>query len=114
MFYASDDLAEGVYAASGTPAVADVTYKLKLNGGWDGNKNYVISFTNNSSRKLDSVTVTLKVNGNVTGIDGNVTGIVNGATATVTFDNYGNGFAPNSTSSDVYMHVTGTGNFSVE
>ena len=110
----NEDMAEGVYAASGNPVSQLYSYALHLEGGWEGNKNYTISFTNNSSEKVDSITVTLKLIGNVTGIDGNVTAVINGNTATVSFDNFTNGIEANSTTTPTYMHVTGTGDFSVE
>ena len=110
----NEDMAEGVYAASGDPVSQLSSYDLQLKSSWEGNKNYDISFTNNSSEKVDSITVTLKLIGNVTGIDGNVTAVINGNTATVSFDNYKNGIEANSTTAPIYMHVTGTGDFSVE
>ena len=114
MMLVNDDLSEGVYAASGTPAAAEVTYTLKESATWEGNKNYDISFTNHTNKKIDSVTVTLKVHGNVKSIDGVVSGSVNGSTATITFNNYGNGIEANSTVGPVYMHVAGVGVFSLE
>jgi hypothetical protein len=59
------------------------------------------------------MSVTLTVSGKVTSIGGNVSGEINGSTATVTFNNYGNGFEANSTVGPIYMAVTGDGNFSL-
>lgn len=118
----NDDLAEGVYAASGT--VEDGTqgagtgpaasYTLQQTNAWDGNKQYDITFTNKKNEQVPSVTVTLKVKGSVTSIGGNVSGSVNGSTATITFNNYGNGIEANATVGPIYMAVTGTGDFSLE
>lgn len=115
----NDDLAEGVYAASGEASGASsetpvASYSLSLTNSWDGNKQYSITITNNTDETLSTISVNLKVNGNVTGISGNVSGTINGSTATVTFNNYGNGIAPNATYSGLYMAVTGTGDFSLE
>lgn len=114
MMLVNDDLAEGVYAASGAAVKKDITYSLDRCDAWDGNKNYYFSITNNSSKKVDSVTLTFKVNGTVNSIGGNVSGSVNGSTATVTYDNYGHGFEANSTVGNIYMHVTGVDPFSLE
>ena len=108
----NEDLAEGIYAASGTPA-ASATYTLTQTNAWDGNKQYNITFTNNSNQQLDSITVTVNVSGNVTGISGNVSGVINGNTADITFNNYGNGIEAGATIGPVYMAVTGTGEFSL-
>lgn len=111
-----NDLAEGVYAASGAPVTSDsgATYTLAQTNAWDGNKQYNITFTNHSSEKVDSVTVMLNVHGNVTSIGGNVSGAVNGNTAVVTFSNYGNGIEGGATVGPIYMAVTGTGDFSLD
>ena len=110
----TDDLAEGVYAASGASESGGATYTLKQTNAWDGNKQYDITFTNNSNEKVGSVTVTLKANGNVSSIGGNVSGTVSGSTASVTFNNYGNGIEANATVGPIYMLVTGNGDFSLE
>ena len=39
---------------------------------------------------------------------------MNGSTATVMYDNYGQGFEANSTVGNIYMHVTGVDPFSLE
>lgn len=118
----NDMLAEGVYTASGD--VADNTdqsgssssqsgnYTLKQTNAWDGNKQYDITLTNNSDKFVDSVSVTVAVKGNVTSIGGNVSGTINGSTATITSNNYGNGFKANE-SVTFYMAITGSGDFSL-
>lgn len=118
-----DDVAEGVYLASGTAqstgsgedsAKEAASYTLKQTNAWDGNKQYDINFTNNLDKKVDSVTVELKVKGKVTSIGGNVTGTINGSTAKVTFNNYGNGIEAKASTGNIYMAVTGEGDFSLE
>ena len=115
----NQETAEGVFMASGTQAGAPeerpaVDYGLSQTNAWDGNKQYDITFTNNSDEKVDAVSVTVKVNGNVTSIGGNVSGQINGATATITFNNYGNGIDAKTTVGPIYVAVTGTGDFSIE
>lgn len=113
------DLAEGVYAGSGDEVVQDaenqssVSYSLSVAAAWENNINYDITLTNNSDEKVDNVSVKLKVNGTVTKIDGGVSGTISGNTATVTYNNYGNGIGPNATVV-CYMHVEGVGEFSLE
>ena len=125
----TNEISEGIYAASGAAvdSVTDSTtnqetsssgnssasYSLKQTNAWDGNKQYDITLTNQSDKKVDSITVTVDVVGNVTSIGGNVTGTVKGNKATITSNNYGNGFAAN-TSATFYMAVTGTGEFSLK
>lgn len=104
----TDGLSEGVFAASG-----ERNYSLKQTNAWDGNKQYDITLTNTSDKKVDSVSVTVKVKGKVNSIGGNVTGVVNGNTATVSCNNYGNGFEAGK-SATFYMAVTGEGDFSLE
>ncbi len=105
---ADSELSEGVFAASGGYN-SPVYYQT---GSWDGNKQYNVTFTNSTNEKVDSVSVTIPVNGTVTGIDGNVTGVDNGdGTWTLIFNNYGNGIEANTTVPDIYVHVTGTGEF---
>lgn len=122
----NDDLAEGVYTASGlgefvepgssssSETSSQKPYTLTLTNAWDGNKQYDITFTNSSSEKVDSVSVTLKVIGTVTSIGGNVSGTINGNTAVVTFNNYGNGIEGDATVGPIYMAITGTGEFGLE
>ena len=112
----NDDMAEGVYAASGNPASSGSSYSLSLRNAddWNGVKDYDITFINNTSNAMSSITVTVKVNGTVTSIGGNVTGVINGTTADVTFNNYGNGIEANGTYGNIWMKVTGTGDFSLE
>lgn len=119
----NDMLAEGVYTASGD--TADNTeqtggstsqagsYTLTQTNAWEGNKQYNITLTNKSDKPVDSVSVTVAVKGNVTSIGGNVSGTVNGSTAAISSNNYGNGFKANE-SVKFYMAVTGTGDFSLE
>ena len=104
----NNDLAEGVYAASGSVSSGSSTYTLKQTNAWDGNKQYDITFTNNADHKLSCVTVEMKVRGTVTSIGGNVSGIVNGSTASITFNNYCNGIEANTTVGPIYMAVTGS------
>lgn len=109
---ANNELFEGVFAASGSyqPSYNQPVYNQT--NAWDGNKQYNVSFTNPTGEKVDSVSVTIPVNGTVTGIGGNVTGVDNGdGTWTLTFNNYGNGIDANTTVPDIYVHVTGTGEF---
>ena len=120
---ANDGLAEDVYAASGD--AADNTsqagnsssqangYSLEQTNAWEGNKQYNITLTNDSDKHVDSVSVTVKVKGTVTSIVGNVSGTVSGSKATITCNNYGNGFAAHA-SGTFYMAVTGSGEFSLE
>lgn len=100
--------------SSGGSSGTDELYSLRLDASWDGNKNYSITFKNPSSETVSSLTVELTAHGNVTGIDGNVTGepIGNGKWR-VTFNNYNNPIGGNVTLSDIYMHVTGTDDFSL-
>ena len=90
----------------------DASVSLTYENGWDGHRKYNITIKNNLDHKVDSITVTLKATGNVTGIAGNVTGTVNGDVVTITANNYGNGFKAEE-SQTFYMDVLGTGDFSV-
>ncbi len=124
----SADLSEGIYAASGAANAggntttsassgsgASYTYSLKQTNSWDGNKQYNITFKNNTDETINSITVTVKCHGNITSIGGNVTGFSNGdGTATITFGNYNNPISANSECKDIYTHVQGTGDFGLE
>lgn len=115
MLLVNEDLSEGVYADSGTPAMTETSYQLKMYNSWPGGKSYKIAITNNSAKTVDSVTVTLKVNGTVTGISSwNVSVTLSGSTAKVTFNNYGNKLEPYKTYGELDMQVSGTGEFSLE
>ena len=116
------ELFEGVYVYSGDPVVdgnidaPSVTYSLgeTHRDDWNHVKDYRITFTNNSDQTLSSITASVKVNGTITSIGGNVSGIVYGDHADITFYNYGNAIAPHSEVVCDYVHVTGTGDFSLE
>lgn len=128
-----DDLAEGIYAFSGDvyeeqleefvaeetapsaePTAGGASYSLVLTNAWDGNKQYDIIFTNESSEQVDAVSVTVSCVGTVTSIGGNVSAALNGDTAEITFNNYGNGIPANSSTEPVYVLVTGDGDFRIE
>ena len=115
----ADDVAEGVFMASGSATATpdktekSATYTIVKTNAWDGNKQYNISFTNNTNEKLSEISVTVTCVGNVTSIGGNVSGEIYGNTAKVTFRNYGNGIGPHQSYNDIYMSVTGTGDFDV-
>ena len=127
------DLAEGIYAFSGdvyeeqleqfvsensdTPSQnsgAGASYRLAQTNAWDGNRQYDFFFTNNSDQKVDSLTVTVSCNGTVTSIGGNVSGNVNGDTADITFNNFGNGIEGGATVGPIYVLVTGQGDFGIQ
>lgn len=109
------DEAEGVYLSSGANASTEkASYTIKQTNAWDGNRQYDMTFTNNTNEKVDAVTVKVKVKGEVTSIGGNVTGTVSGNTATITFNNYGNGIEANTTTGAIYVAVTGNGDFGLE
>ena len=129
----STDLSEGVFTASGMindpsltqgsgngepPQAAEITqasYSLALKNAWDGGQNYGITFTNNTDQNAPAISVIVTCIGTVISIGGNVEGVINGdGTAKVTFRNYGNGIASYGTYTDVYMSVTGEGEFSVQ
>ena len=131
----SDDLSEGVFTASGyisdavpteatagtgeveTPVTgtAASSYTLTETNSWDGNKQYAMTFTNNSDQDLPEISVIVSCIGTVTSIGGNVTGTLNGDnTATITFNNYGNGIARNGTYPDIYVAITGEGKFGIQ
>ncbi len=113
----TDDMFEGIYAESGAAVSSNndnAVYSLKQTNAWDGNKQYAVTFTNLSSERVDSVSVTMTAHGDVTSISGNVSGTVSGGQAVVTFNNYGNGIEGNAVCSDIYMAVTGTGDFWLE
>lgn len=116
MILVNDDLAEGVYAASGDVIESSgFSYSdLQLLEQWDGNKKYGISFHNDTDKKVDKVAVTLKANGAVTFVGGNVTGSVSGSTVTIVCNNYGNGIEAHSSVYIDYVLVQGTGAFSIE
>lgn len=128
-----EDLAEGIYAMSGDVyeeqldefvsenasapsqnSESSAGYELTPSETWDGNRKYDMKFTNNSSEKVDSITVTVSCYGTVTSIGGNVSGVVNGDTAEITFNNYGNGINANETVGPTYVLVTGVGEFGIQ
>ncbi len=119
------ELFEGVYAESGyeevvndIPAAADEvesdSYTLTQTNAWDGNKQYDISLYNNSDQRVGAIVAVVKVIGTVTSIGGNVTGIVQGDSARIIFNNYGNMIEPHTQYGPVYMAVTGEGEFGLE
>lgn len=118
-----DDVAEGIYLASGSAqnsasgsdgGNSGITYTLEQTNAWDGNKQYNITFINNTDKKVDSATVILKVKGKVNSISGNVTATLDGSRAVVSFNNWGNGIDANASTGSVYMAVTGEGDFGLE
>ncbi len=116
----NDDMAEGVYAASGDPASAgsDFSYTLIVRessiGEYYSRVSYGLTLTNNGSEAVPSITVTLSVTGDqVSGVfidasapSGSVSW--NGSTAAFTFDNWGAGFQPGG-SGEVGVAVSGKG-----
>lgn len=112
----NNDLAEGVYAASGGGQIsgptANGTYYLKKQESWSGNTKYNVDITNTSSEKVDAVTIVIGLQGTIDQVGGNISNpIIGGNTLTVTFDNYGHGFEANETVNDVYLWVHGNGNY---
>lgn len=128
----SNDLSEGVFTASGyiSDAVPEATagtgevptpetggasagsYTLNQTNAWDGFKQYDLSVTNNTDQDMTEISVIVGCEGTVTQIVGNVTGVVNGdGTATLTFNNYGNGIAAYGTYNNIYLQVAGQGEF---
>lgn len=110
----NNDLAEGVYAASGAGAVGNGAYSLKEVAAWSQNKQYDVDFTNTSSEEVDSVTVVMTIHGDVYSITGNISATITGNTVTVTYNNHGNGLKPNETISKVYLLAQGNGDFYLE
>jgi len=111
-----DSVSEGVYMASGAGSESDsssFSYSLNTTAAWDGHRNYDITLKNNTGSKVDSITVKVKKNGNVTSVGGGVTGAIEGDYVTITSNNWGNGFEAG-TSASFYVAVTGTGEFSLE
>lgn len=109
---ANDELSEGVYTASGSAlGTANYSFAERVNPSWTTGKNYDFTITNQSDRPVDSITITVPIAGDITGISGNATAVINGdGTATITFDNYNNGFEPSETVG-FWMQVTGNGDF---
>ncbi len=108
-------VSEGVFAASGDSSGSGegVTYTVNQTNAWDGHKQYDIYVTNNTSEKLDSVTVEIPVSGDVTYIGGNWnTAVVSGSVALLTSNNWGNGINAGDTI-QVYTEVMGNGDFSL-
>ena len=119
MIFVNEDLSEGVYAASGSPATTGITYNLRFNGvtgnGWE---QYIINFTNNSDTFIGTATVTLTATGNVEIVkfqgDGEKEGVVNLPFVTLTCTNNTNGFKAHTTSKDFLLQVKGNGVFSLK
>lgn len=108
----NDELSEGVYTASGDASdIANYSFSERINPSWTTGKNYDFTITNQSDRPVNSITITVPIAGDITGISGNATAVINGdGMATITFDNYNNGFEPNETIG-FWMQVTGNGDF---
>jgi hypothetical protein len=118
MILANEELAEGVYAASGDTAVstgsANVSYSLKDRAAWDGNRQYDIYLTNNSSETVHNASVTVSVNGTVTSITGyNLSVVRNGDKAVITYSDDDHGIAANTTTGAFTLWLTGQGDFSL-
>lgn len=110
----NSDLAEGVYTASGATGGS---YNIGEAYSGNGVKEYSLSITNTSGEWVDSISVTVPLYGDVTAIHGTKVDIVcvnNGnGTATVSFNNHGNGISPHETIGSIPVRVEGTGDFGI-
>lgn len=96
----------------------DVSYSLSVTNAYNSTKQYGITFTNNTSSKIDTAVVVLTVTkGEVVSVEGNVTGTISAdkKSITISFNNYGNGINAKSSTGSIYMSITGTdGSFDVK
>jgi hypothetical protein len=118
MILTNEELAEGIYAASGdaVAGTAGVTYDLGALNAWDGTKVYNnISITNTSEQKVDSLTITLTIHGTVTSVisNGSLDVTVSGNKIIASTNNWGRGFEANQTVGNFYLYIQGTGDFSI-
>ena len=122
------DLMEGVYAYSGDlteeelqefitdePIVEDtsVSYSIDSANYYPGGCNYTFTVVNYSAEKADSVVFTVRISGTIQSLGGNGSAVINGDTADIYFDNYGNGLEPE-TSYSFWMQAVGDGEFRIE
>jgi hypothetical protein len=63
----TDDLAEGVYTASGSSSGNSVSYSLQPyeQDTYNNNTSYMIQFTNNGTAPLSTINVTLRITGSI-------------------------------------------------
>ena len=109
----SSDYAEGVFAASGDESISGISYTVKQTNAWDGNRQYDITVTNNTSRDVAEVVIAVPVYGDVSYVGGNWnSAVLEDSSVTLTFDNWKNGIRAGG-SVTVYTHVVGSGDFSI-